>query len=300
MLRNENIFFIKSIILILLFIINFNVNANPLNPNSIYTTSIKHPLIDNAYYTEPRTLGPYFLYIPDDIKNSSISECNIKAIVTGRSSTGTVNSITTPSSYLLDGFSSIYGITGVVKSYTVTRNSTKHCRDILPDFGVKFGGFAAKYINFSDYNASLTGYADTCLQIIINDKNVGTTCSIHVPEVPVLPSCDIFMPLTLSHGEVNANNVNGNIAKVNGDITCTGDMSATFQFLPENEVDLSQGVKSQLDVCVSGKCMSNNVVQAEIKKNTHLAFSVNSTLSALGNPEPGSRVGNVILSIVIN
>ncbi|MEX6366631.1 hypothetical protein AB6F62_00610 [Providencia huaxiensis] len=43
-------------------------------------------------------------------------------------------------------------------------------------------------------------------------------------------------------------------------------MSATFQFLPENEVDLLHGVKSQLDVCVSGKCMLNNLVQADIKK----------------------------------
>lgn len=274
--------------------------ANPLNPNSIYTTSKKHPLLNDAYYTIPKTLGPYFLYIPDDIKNSTISECNIKAIVTGRSTTGTVSSMATPSSYLLGGFSSIYGITGVVKSYTVTLNSSEHCSKILPDFGITFGKFAVNYINFFDYNASITGYADTCLQIIINDKNVGTTCSIHVPEIPVLPSCNVFMPLMISHGEVNANNVNGNIAKINGDVTCTGDMSATFQFLPKNEIDLSQGVKSQLDVCISGKCMSNNIVQAEIKKNTNLTFSVSSTLSTLGDPEPGSRVGNAILSIVIN
>ncbi|MDT0133990.1 MULTISPECIES: hypothetical protein [Providencia] len=46
--------------------------------------------------------------------------------------------------------------------------------------------------------------------------------------------------------------------------------------------------------------MSNNLVQTEIKKNTNLPFSISSTLSALGNPEPGSRVGNAILSVVIN
>lgn len=299
MLRNKNIFFIKSIILNLLFLIDFNVSANPLNPNGIYTKSIKHPSVDNAYNTIPETVGPYFLYIPDNIINSTNPECNIKVIVTAKTSIGTFEMMASPSTYLLDGFSSIYNL-GVVKSYTVTRNSSKHCNDTLLDFGVKYGRFSVRYINVFATQVSSSGYADMCLRIFVNEKEVGTTCSNHVAEIPVLPSCDIFMPLTLSHGEVNANNVNGNIAKVNGDITCTGDMSATFQFLPKNEVDLSQGVKSHLDVCVSGKCMSNNVVQAEIKKNTHLAFSVNSTLSALGNPEPGSRVGNAILSIVIN
>ncbi|AXH61780.1 hypothetical protein AB7282_03745 [Providencia huaxiensis] len=299
MLKNKNIYLIKILMLTLLFIINSKANASPLNPNSIYTTSIKHPLISDAYNVIPKTLGPYFLYIPDEIKNSTNTECNITVIATGRSSTGSIQSMATPDITLLSGFSSIYNL-GVVKYYSVTRNTPKHCSEVLPDFGVKFGQFNVRYINFFDYSASATGYADTCLQIIVNDKTVGTTCSVNVPEIPVLPSCNVSMPLTISHGNVNSNNINGNIAKIDGSISCTGDMSATFQFLPENKIDLLHGVESQLDVCVSGKCMSNNLVQTEIKKNTNLPFSISSTLSALGNPEPGSRVGNAILSVVIN
>ncbi|MEX5926263.1 hypothetical protein [Providencia hangzhouensis] len=257
MLKSKNIYFFKIMMLALLFIINNKTSASPLNPNSIYTTSKLHNLINDAYYTIPKTLGPYFLYIPDEIKNSTNTECNITVIATGRSSTGSITSMATPSISLLVGFSSIYNV-GVVKYYSVTRNTPKHCSEVLPDFGVKFGQFDVRYINFFDYHASATGYADTCLQIIVNGKDVGTTCSVNVPEIPVLPSCNVSMPLTISHGNVNSNNINGNIAKINGDISCTGDMSATFQFLPENEVDLLHGVKSQLDVCVSGKCMLNN------------------------------------------
>ncbi|EPG7576513.1 hypothetical protein [Providencia rettgeri] len=299
MLKNKNIYLIKILMLALLFIINSKANASPLNPNSIYTTSIKHPLINDAYYTIPRTLGPYFLYIPDDIKNSTNTECNITVIATGRSSTGSIRMMSTPDISLLSGFSSIYNL-GVVKYYSVTRNTPKHCNEVLPDFGVKFGQFNVRYINMFDDHASATGYADICIQIIVNDKTVGTTCSVNVPEIPVLPSCNVSVPLTISHGNVNSNNINGNIAKIDGNISCTGDMSATFQFLPENKIDLLDGVKSQLDVCVSGKCMSNNLVQADIKKNINLTFSVSSTLSSLGNPEPGSRVGNAILSVIIN
>ncbi|MEY0435713.1 hypothetical protein [Providencia huaxiensis] len=265
MLKNKNIYLIKILMLALLFIINSKANASPLNPNSIYTTSIKHPLINDAYYTIPRTLGPYFLYIPDDIKNSTNTECNITVIATGRSSTGSIRMMSTPDISLLSGFSSIYNL-GVVKYYSVTRNTPKHCNEVLPDFGVKFGQFNVRYINMFDDHASATGYADICIQIIVNDKTVGTTCSVNVPEIPVLPSCNVSVPLTISHGNVNSNNINGNIAKIDGNISCTGDMSATFQFLPENKIDLLDGVKSQLDVCVSGKCMSNNLVQADIKK----------------------------------
>ncbi|WP_426099337.1 hypothetical protein [Providencia sp. PROV200] len=299
MLKNKNIYLIKILMLVLLFIINSKANASPLNPNSIYTTSIKHPLISDAYYTIPRTLGPYFLYIPDEIKNSTNTECNITVIATGRSSTDSIRMMSTPDISLLSGFSSIYNL-GVVKYYSVTRNTPKHCNEVLPDFGVKFGQFNVRYINMFDDHASATGYADICIQIIVNDKTVGITCSVNVPEIPVLPSCNVSVPLTISHGNVNSNNINGNIAKIDGNISCTGDMSATFQFLPENKIDLLDGVKSQLDVCVSGKCMSNNLVQADIKKNINLTFSVSSTLSSLGNPEPGSRVGNAILSVIIN
>ncbi len=58
--------------LALLFIINNKTSASPLNPNSIYTTSKLHNLINDAYYTIPKTLGPYFLYIPDEIKTARI------------------------------------------------------------------------------------------------------------------------------------------------------------------------------------------------------------------------------------
>ncbi len=67
-------------------------------------------------------------------------------------------------------------------------------------------------------------------KLIVNGKDVGTTCSVNVPEIPVLPSCNVSMPLTISHGNVNSNNINGNIAKINGDISCTGDMSAISIF----------------------------------------------------------------------
>ncbi|MEX6366630.1 hypothetical protein AB6F62_00605 [Providencia huaxiensis] len=93
----------------------------------------------------------------------------------------------TPSISLLVGFSSIYNV--VLLNTIQSPKHTKHCSEVLPDFGVKFGQFDVRYINFFDYHASATGYADTCLQIIVNGKDVGTTCSVNVPEIPVLLQC---------------------------------------------------------------------------------------------------------------
>ena len=299
--KNKSSHFFKVTVFFVLFIISQKLYANPLNQNSIYSQSVYHPLVSSAYNIKPRTLSAYFLYIPDAIKNSDVRECNIRVIVRAKSDTSAPGlSMAITGNYILYGFSQIPRL-GFHKSLNVTRQSSQHCNDVLPQFGVTYGDlFGYNNINVSDYKAWRGGAAGVCLQIFVNEVDLGTTCSTDVAEIPTLPSCNVSLPLSISHGDVDTNNINGHVANINGNITCTGDMNATFQFIPQNEIDLSLGVKSKLDVCLSGKCMSNNLIQAKIQKNTNLTFSVNSTLSAMGNPEPGSRIGNAILSIVIN